>query len=197
MLQDGRGLPQGILMAIEITKDNVSKIFKSMADLTGKAVYVGIPEAENPRQEEEMNNARLGYIHEFGSPLVNIPARPFLIPGVKNVEKETGAELKKAADAALAGDSQLADQKLNRVGIIASNEVKRVLNSNLPPPLKPNTVRNRFRNRGTKTHRDNEILYMQLIAGGTEPGAAQDQAGIVALVDTGQLRNSITYVIKK
>lgn len=184
-------------MPVDVTKDNVAKIFKSMAELTGKAVYVGIPEAENSRQEEEMNNARLGYIHEFGSPIAHIPARPFLIPGVQNVEKETAAQLKNAADAALSGDSKLADQSLNRVGIIASNEVKRVINSNIPPPLKPRTVRDRYKTRGTKHRRDNEILYMQLVAGGMEPGAAQSQAGIISLIDTGQLRNSITYVIKK
>jgi hypothetical protein len=185
-------------MSVEVTKDNVAKIFKSMAELTGKAVYVGIPEAEAPRDEEpEMNNARLGYIHEFGSPKVNIPARPFLIPGVQNVEAETAAELKKAADAALAGDSKLADQHLNRTGIIAANEVKRVINSNIPPPLKPRTIADRYKNRGTKTRRDNEILYLKLIDQGMDPGAAQDEAGIIALIDTGQLRNSITYVVKK
>ena len=185
-------------MPIEITKDNVSKIFKSMAELTGKAVYVGIPEDEASRTEEaEMNNARLGYIHEFGSPLANIPARPFLIPGVKNVEKETAALLKVAAEAALSGDSKLADQNLNRAGIIAANEVKKVINSNIPPPLKPRTIRDRYKTRGTKGRRDNEILYMQLITGGMEPEAAQTQAGIIALIDTGQLRNSITYVVKK
>lgn len=185
-------------MPIEVTKDNVSKIFKSMAELTGKAVYIGIPEAEASRTEEpEMNNARLGYIHEFGSPLVNIPARPFLIPGVEAVEKQTAQQLKLAAEAALSGDSKLADQNLNRVGIIAANKVKEVINSNIPPPLKPRTVRDRYKTRGTKTRRGNEVLYMQLISQGMEPGAAQEQAGIIALIDTGQLRNSITYVVKK
>jgi hypothetical protein len=185
-------------MPVEVTKDNVSKIFKSMAELTGKAVYVGIPEADATRNDDaEMNNARLGYIHEFGSPLANIPARPFLIPGVNNVEKETGEQLGKAAKAALDGDSKLADQMLNRAGVVVSNEVKRVINSNIPPPLKPRTVRDRYKTRGTKGRRDNEILYMQLIGQGMEPAAAQDQAGIIALIDTGQLRNSITYVVKK
>jgi hypothetical protein len=185
-------------MTVEITKDNVSKIFKSMADLVGKAVYVGIPESENPRGEDaEINNAALGYIHEFGDPKTNIPARPFLIPGVQNVEKQAIAELKKSTEAALSGDQKGSDQGMNRAGIIASNEVKRVINSNIPPPLKPDTVRKRYRSRGTKGRRDNENLYLSLIAKGIDPGTAQDQAGIVALIDTGQLRNSITYVVRK
>lgn len=187
-------------MSVEVTKDNVSKIFKSMAELTGKAVYVGIPEDENARSEEghnDINNARLGYIHEFGSPIAHIPARPFLIPGVEAVENETATELGRAAEAALSGDPKSADQHLNRTGIIAANKVKEVLNSNIPPPLKPRTVRDRWKTRGTKGRRDNEILYMQLIDKGLTPEAAQGEAGIIALVDTGQLRNSITYVVKK
>lgn len=185
-------------MPVEVTKDNVSKIFKSMAELTGKAVYVGIPEAEATRNDEpEMNNARLGFIHEFGSPLANIPARPFLIPGVENVEKEAGAELGKAASAALTGDSKAADQYLNRAGIVATNEVKRVINSNIPPPLKPRTIRDRWKSRGTKGRRDNEKLYLEMVANGEEPAFAQNAAGIIALINTGQLRNSITYVVKK
>lgn len=184
---------------VEITKDNVFKIFKSMAELTGKAVYVGIPEDKNARNAEgkPINNARLGYIHEFGSPIANIPARPFLIPGVKAVEKEAANQLKLASEAALKGDTALADQFLNRTGIVAVNKVREVIGSNIPPPLKPRTIRDRRKTRGTKSRRANEILYMQLISQGMEPGTAQDQAGIVALIDTGQLRNSITYVVKK
>jgi ribosomal protein S20 len=185
-------------MAVEITKDNVSRVFKSMAALTKNAVYVGIPESNAPRPEEsDINNAALGYIHEFGAPKANIPARPFLVPAVKNIERQAIEELKKASQDALAGNADAMIQKLNRVGIIAMNEAKRMINSNIPPPLKPKTIKNRYRSRGTKTRRPNEELYLSLIAQGVEPGVAQDQAGIIALINTGELRNSITYVVKK
>lgn len=77
------------------------------------------------------------------------------------------------------------------------NEARRMINSNIPPPLKPRTIRDRRKSRGTKTRRPNEDLYLSLIAQGVEPGVAQDQAGIISLINTGQLRNSITYVVKK
>jgi hypothetical protein len=182
---------------VEITKDNFFKVFEALTSLTGKSVLVGIPEDENKREDDgAINNAALGYIHEFGSPEANIPARPFLIPGVKNAEPDTARELRKAAEEALNGDMKLADRALNRAGILAVNEVKRVIQSNIPPPLQPETVARRHKSRGTKSMRDSEKVYLDLVAKGTDPEAAQTEAGIVSLINTGQLRNSITYVIR-
>ena len=72
---------------VTITKDKVNAVVGSITKLVGKQVLVGIPEANGSRQDPEesapVTNAALGYIHEFGSPRANIPARPFLIPGVR------------------------------------------------------------------------------------------------------------------
>jgi hypothetical protein len=50
--------------------------------------------------------------------------------------------------------------------------------------------------RGTKSRRESEEAYLGLIAKGMDPGAAQADAGIVSLINTGQLRNSITSVVR-
>lgn len=182
---------------VEITKDNVAKVFGSLQQLVGQRVLIGIPESTNHRDEDAINNAQIGYIHEFGSPASNIPARPFLIPGVKKAEKPALEQLKKAATAALDGESKKADQALNAAGIIGMNAARTEIGSNIPPPLSPDTVRNRKYQRGTKSRRANEQQYLDLIANGTPPADAQAQAGIVSLIDTGALRNSLTYVVKK
>ena len=182
--------------AVTVVKDNTAKIFKAIEALVGKQVLVGIPDSgQNNRDEGPVNNATIGYVMEFGSPLHNVPPRPFLIPGVQKARAPALVQLRQAADAALAGDTAKMLQGLNRAGIVASNEVKLTINSNIPPPLKPDTIRNRHRGRDTKM-RESEQVYLGLVAKGVAPGAAQGEVGIVALVNTGQMRNSITYVVR-
>jgi hypothetical protein len=184
------------MKAVTITKDNVSKVFQAITKITGKQVLVGIPDnGQNVRDDEPVNNATIGYAMEFGSPASNVPARPFLIPGVKKSEKESLRQLRQACEAALNGNQPGMLQGLNRAGIVASNEVKHTINSNIPPPLAPSTIRNRYRQRQTK-RRESEQVYLDLVKNGAPPGAAQTDVGIVALVNTGQLRNSITYVVR-
>jgi hypothetical protein len=184
------------MAAVTVVKDDVSKVFKSIQELIGKQVLVGIPDSgQNHRDEGPVNNATIGYVMEFGSPLHNVPARAFLIPGVETAKPAALRQLRQAAEAALKGDKPGVAQGLNRAGIVASNEVKHRINSNIPPPLSPNTIRNRHRGRETK-RRESEQVYLDLVGKGVSPGAAQSEVGIVALVNTGQLRNSITYVVR-
>jgi len=183
--------------AVTVVKDDVGKVFKSLRDLIGLQVLVGIPDSgQNSRDGEPINNATIGYVMETGSPAQNVPARPHLVPGVENSLKESLYQLRAAADAALAGDKPKMLQGLNRAGIVASNEVKHVINSSVPPPLKPGTIRNRHRGRETKM-RESEQVYLGLVAKGVDPGAAQGEVGIVTLVNSGQYRNAITYVVRK
>jgi hypothetical protein len=104
--------------------------------------------------------------------------------------------LKLAVKASLDGNPQKVDLNLNSAGIIGANEVRAKINSNIPPPLSPATIRNRMRQRGAKTMRESEKQYFELLKLGLTPEQAQGDAGIVSLINTGQLRNSITYVIR-
>lgn len=186
---------------VTITKDTVSEVVKGITDLVGKQVLIGIPDSTTSRDEEvgqEITNATLGYIHENGSPAANIPARRHLVPGVEKVEEKAVAKLKQAAQATMRGDAQKADQLLNDAGIIGMGGVKSEINWEGDfEPLKPATIRNRHRSRGTKSMRDNERQYLALVAGGMLPADAQSAAGIRPLVNSAQYRNSITYVVRK
>lgn len=186
---------------LSVIKDDTSKIFAALEELVGNAVFIGIPEDKASRKDgDSINNATIGYVMEFGAPEQNIPARAFLIPGVQKAETPALYQMRKAADAALDGDARKIAQYLNAAGIIGANEVRGQINSNIPPALAPSTIMNRARSRGTASQRKSELLYLALISadsGGMDPEGAQTATGIVALVNTGQLRNSVTYVVRK
>lgn len=158
---------------VTIIVDRVKELKDSINSLASQRVFVGIPAAKAGREETEgkpINNATLGYIHEFGAPEANIPARPFLIPGVKNAQKETVVRLRQAGKAALEGRKADVDKALNAAGLGAQNSVRRKITEGPFVPLKPATLAAR-RRKGRK---------------GTKP-----------LIDTTQLRSAISYVIGK
>jgi len=185
---------------ITVTKDTVSQVVASINDLVRKQVLIGIPDSTTSREQEvagEMTNATLGYIHEHGSPAANIPARPFLVPGVQKVEDKAVESLKKAAQATLRGDTRKADQHLQTAGIIGMGGAKGEISWGDFEPLKPSTVRDRRKSRGTQSMRDSERIYLSMIERGVSPEEAQSVAGIRPLINTGQLRNALTYVVRK
>jgi len=185
---------------MKVTKDNVGQVLASIQRLVGQEVLVGIPASQAERSDEDpqpMNNAQLGYVHENGSPAQNIPARPFLIPGVEDTQEGYTRQLQKAVKAAMDGDSEGVQAALNGAGTIATSGARNKIATGEFEPLSPATVRNRRKNRSTKSMRTAEKKYLELIAGGATPEQAQNEAGIRPLINTGQLRNSLTYVIRK
>lgn len=156
---------------MKITIDNVAKVLASIQDLAGKQVLVGIPATKAEREDgEPINNAQLGYIHEYGAPASNIPARPFLIPGVSHAQESINNHLQKAAKAAASGNEEKVDAELNATGLIAQAGARNEINNGTFEALSPVTIAAR-RKRG--------------------------RTGDKPLIDTGQLRNAITYVIRK
>lgn len=184
-----------------ITKDKVNSVIGSITQLVGKQVLVGIPESNASRQDDESNghptNAMIGYVMETGSPARNVPARPWLVPGTRESQRDWMPHLKGAATAALDGQPQRSDQELAAAGVVAESGVKRKINSNIPPPLSPATIRARKYARGSQSRRPNEQQYLDQVASGIDPATAQTAAGIVALVNSGQLRNAVTSVVRK
>jgi hypothetical protein len=175
-------------------------MLRAVRDLTDAEVLVGIPESTTGRDNEDgkdITNAALGYIHEFGAPEVNIPPRPFLIPGVEKSLDRSSHQLELAAKAALKGEASTVRMRLEVAGQIAAASAKREISYGDFAPLKPSTIRNRRRSRGTKSTRAAEKEYFRLVARGMSEADAQSEAGIRPLINTGALRNSITSVVRK
>lgn len=150
---------------------NIDELFKGLAALEKTEVLVGIPDGNTERKAgDPIGNAALGYIHENGSPAQNIPARPWLVPGILEEEDPICEQLKGAADAALDGDNREALRKLGNAGTLGRDAAKAKINSNIQPALAASTLAERKRRGIARTN---------------------------TLVDTGALRNAINYAIKK
>jgi hypothetical protein len=158
----------------------------------GTDVLVGIPEENTLRKDsDEMNNATLLYIHTKGSPAKNLPARPLIEPALTaddNAEKIADL-IGQMADQELAGEVLGANKKANRLGITAVNIIKRwfVDPRNGWPPNAPSTVRAKLKKIRSKKKRENLLeRYLQGDASVDTP-----------LIDTAQMRGSITYVVRR
>jgi hypothetical protein len=145
-------------------------------------LVVGIPE-EKTKRNDKMNNATLGYIHEFGSPANNIPARAWLVPGVKASQPKWTKLMEKAGQFAFEGELPKFDAAMNSAGTVAVSSVKTHITAGIPPPLAPLTrARRQAKRKKTKT--------------GPSPLPSMF-GGMTPLVDTAQMLNSVTYVLRK
>jgi len=176
------------MKGVRVTKDILAEVVRSINNLVKKDVFVGIPDTTTERDDSEpVNNATLGYIHENGSPVRNIPARPFLVPGVEDAQERIGQRLNKAAKAALNSQRRKSDDELEAAGMIARDSVKRKINSGDFEPLAAATLRAR----AAKGRKGAQAELASRAAGN-----APNNDNARPLIDTGQLRNSINYVVR-
>jgi hypothetical protein len=153
-----------------VTKDNTKALLANIRAMQGKQVLVGVPEEKASRKASDgVSNAQLAYINENGSPAQNIPERPFLVPGVEEARADVARLLEAGARRGLEKPDEV-DKALERAGLRAVSSVKAVITRNNFAPLKAATLRARKR-----------LGFL----------------GTKALIVTGQLRNAITYVVRR
>lgn len=179
-----------------LVTDNLPALMRSLADLVKRDVLVGVPESTAAR-DGTINNATLAYIHDNGSPASNIPARPFMVPGIRGAQDRIAGRLKGAAFAALDGKPAIVEQQLTAAGVAAVSGIRGVIRAGIDPALSPATVAARRHSRQASSMRKGEKTYLAHIASGMGAAEAQSAAGITPLVNTGALRASITYLIRK
>lgn len=158
-----------------IVRDELPKLNAALRALTANRVLVGIPAEDALRRPDPdeggppINNAALLYIHEHGAPEANIPARPSLFPGIATVQGEINKRFETCARDALAGKTVNVTRTLTIVGLIAQNAVKAKITEGPFIPLAPATLAARRR---------------------------KGRTGERPLIDTGQMRNAVTFVIR-
>src|SRR5665213_1770804 len=83
---------------LKVTSDFTDEFNAIVKRFKRDAVLIGIP-AENTERDDDaqINNATILAINEVGSPQNNIPARPVLEIGIRNVQDEIAEQFKKAA----------------------------------------------------------------------------------------------------
>lgn len=173
-----------------VTEDKVPALIKAIQSLTNKRVMVGIPAEHAERPDSEVTNALIGYVLETGAPERNLPARPFLVPGVRNCTEDAMARMKQAGVSALMGNMSDVNNQLNAVGLMAAASVKDKMDTGPFVPLANATLEARVRrNDGAQVGAAEELASRKA---GNPPGTDLAQP----LIDTGNLQNSITYVIR-
>ena len=176
--------------ALKLIVDNLSSLEGNFKSLTSKEVLVGVPEEKTARQNtKEPNNAMLAYVHDNGSPAQNIPARPFMNPGILRAKEPIAAIFKRGATRCLDGDKAALTKTLNEAGLTAQASIRAVINEGIPPALKSGTLKARIRARRGAKGAAAELERRRL-------GLAEGVDLAKPLVNTGQLRNSINYVIR-
>lgn len=152
---------------VRATDRQLQAVQKSIKTLKTVDVLVGVPQEETGREEKGVTNAELLYIHTNGSPANNIPSRPIIEPAIQDSKEEIGTLLKEAILKALEGDTDGAMAGMEKVGLQGENAAK-----------------GWFTNPKNNWAENAESTIKQ--KGSSKP-----------LIDTGQLRKSITYVVKK
>ena len=152
---------------MQMISDALPDLLRRLASVAQRDVLVGVPAGEG--RDDGPTNAEIGYQNEFGSPANNIPARPHLLPGVAAVQDKVVAKLTKAADAAATGRPSDAERHLHAAGLLAQNSVRRTLTTTAYRPLSERTLAER---------------------------RARGRTGTKPLIDTGQYRRSITYIVR-
>lgn len=175
--------------------NRLPEFLKSIEVLTTTGVMVGVPDDKAGRREGDISNAALAYIHDNGAPEAHVPARPFMRPGILAVQSELIAALLAAAKAAAAGELGRVTKLLHTVGLIASRSIKKRISEGIPPPLAESTIAGRIRRVKGKKRRDR----IEKMLGAGTPASRQSGAegAFTPLVVTGQLRNAITYVLRR
>lgn len=173
------------------------EVVKAIGDLASSEVLVGFPAATTTRKkdpedeagERELTNAALGYIHDNGAPEANIPARPFMRPGIGVAKPKLIKIAQNMGKQALTSkDPRLViEQGFHMMGLVAQSAIRGVINAGVDPPLSDATLRARAAKgrKGAKQELANR-------AKGLPPGKSLAKP----LVDTAQLRNAVNYAIR-
>lgn len=164
-------MKNGLTVAI----DRMPKLVAAVDLMTNTQILVGVPATEalrkpEPGEPSTPNNAMLAYVHENGDAAGRIPPRPFMNPGVQENRQNIETGMGKVARAALDGNEAAVDRGLHAVGLSTQAAIRRKITTGPFLPLSPRTLARR-RARGRM---------------GTKP-----------LIDTGQLRNAINYVLRR
>lgn len=178
--------------AITATGIDLEQLHAALQKLVQHEVLVGVPESEAHRQDiDEITNAGIGYLAEFGSPANNLPARPWLMPTIRDNAPTLSGLLGKIAKGVIGGklDATGVQKALDLVGITAVSKIKGRIQDGLNPPLAPSTLYSR-------ASRGDEGAAWELswrMAGVTE----LDGQLAKPYIDTGNFLSSIKHVVAK
>jgi hypothetical protein len=173
--------------------DKTNQILDAINLMQRQEVLIGIPQEDTARKIEPgtqpVTNAELAYIHTYGSPLQHIPARPFLQPPINANIDVLIASMQKTLQAALAGNSTGVEAGFKKTGMLGRDFAKKWFtdprNNWAPNALYTAKIKIAKKFKSKKKFNAAVAAFQ-----------AGDQSYSMPLIDTGALRNAITYVIR-
>ena len=194
------------MKAFKVEVDKLPELRDLIQKITSKQILVGIP-AENAQRDDgsEFDNAAIGYVQETGCPERNIPARPHLVPAVRETAPRTISILKNAALKALTveGTPEMIDKALVSVGMIVVSKAQQIIRSKIPPPLADSTLQKRAARankskKGIKIAKGAKAELAMRAEMRAQFGAdyMPMSVNVTPLIDSGEYIHKITYVIR-
>lgn len=165
-------------------KDDASKkIYEALKELERLQVLVGVPEDKSSRDGDPITNAELLYVHTNGSPVNGIPSRPVIEPAIKDSKEEIYKYIKEASQKALAGDIEGMRNSYDKAGLKGENAARDWFTNpkNNWKDVKQETI----------NHRKKKMSKKQL------ESAIGNENAHRPLIDTSELRKSITHVVRE
>lgn len=172
--------------------DNADALRRAIAALTEQDVYIGVPEDKNARKGGGPTNAEIAYWQENGIPSRNVPARPALLPGIRDIQGEAAELLKDAAKKALEGNEGAVNTALNKIGQLGQNAVRARFVNNNWKPLADSTLDYHplVKSESGETLRDKKGNPLR-------QKSRREKGRVNPRMDTGQNRKAYTYVIRR
>lgn len=147
-----------------------------------RRVLIGYPSGAT--EEDGTPVALVAATHEFGAPSRNVPERPTLRPGIQRKFPQMVRLNKINLIRVLRGQMSLKDA-LGQLGAMAVGAVKEEIDKGSHAPLKASTIARRRAKRSPGYN-------AKLDKAAAKSGGSVDRP----LIDTGQMRQSVTYVIE-
>lgn len=147
----------------------MDKLKAALAKLAKAEVFVGVPEDHSLRNSGEMTNAALVYLHTHGSKLQHIPARPIIEPAIEASDNKAllTRELGSAARSLMDQKPNDVTQHLDKAGMLGREAAQRWF-TDARNNWPPNT-----------------------------PFTIERKGSDAPLIDTGQLRRAMDYLVEE
>lgn len=184
---------------VQVTKQNFDDIMTTAQTILNVEILVGVPMDTSDRpanlkvqDENAITNAALAYIHDQGIPEAGIPQREFMRPGIADVLPEIQRKLASAMRAAMRGNAIVAEQAMIQAGLVARSGIINRIDRGVPPPLAEYTLIKRAERGLSSSVAKAAMVELDRRLNGLAPGMEFAKP----LIDTGELRKSITYVLR-
>ena len=186
-----------------IAQDHLQEALRAVAALTNREALVGVTDSTDQRGGAEFGNAGIAYIAEFGSPVNNIPMRPFLGPGLDDKKNDIARVLRVGAKLAMeTGDVTLVENALEVCGNLGREGAVDRITGGMFAPLAKSTIEARARSdhpgaAGARVAVANYDKFAVATAKGeTMGGKPMLNFYAPPLIDTSAFLHSITYIVR-